>query len=253
MVIRLGRHYGFRTINVVRRREQAEELQREGADAVVATNEESLPERVRALTEEEGVRFAMDAVGGATGSEVAGVLGTGGRMLVYGTLSGEPLTIDPRTLMTGQKRVEGFWMSEWVRQQSRITMGLLFTKLGKLIQSGVLATEVGATFPLNDVRAAVQAGGACRDGRGRCCCASARADGRGSDRAVVQLILPAARAIVSPFQTERMAEAPGEAYQPSRGRTAACSGRAAQHQGPRKSMSAPRASISQYSRTPARR
>lgn len=156
MVIRLGRRFGFRTINVVRRREQAEELKREGADAVVATNEESLPERVRALTGEEGVRFAMDAVGGATGSEVAGVLGTGGRMLLYGTLSGEPLTIDPRTLMTGQKRVEGFWMSEWVRQQSRITMGLLFTKLGKLIQSGVLATEVGATFPLNDVRAAVR-------------------------------------------------------------------------------------------------
>ena len=78
MVIRLGRHFGFRTINVVRRREQAEELQREGADAVVATNEESLPERVRALTGEEGVRFAMDAVGGATGSEVAGVLGRAG-------------------------------------------------------------------------------------------------------------------------------------------------------------------------------
>ena len=49
MVIRLGRQFGFRTINIVRRREQAEELQREGADAVVATNEDSLAERVRAL------------------------------------------------------------------------------------------------------------------------------------------------------------------------------------------------------------
>ena len=73
--------------------------------------------------------------------------------MVYGTLSDEPLTIDPRTLMVGQKRVEGFWMSEWVKKQSVITMMSLFRKLGKLIQSGVLATEVGATFPLNDVRA----------------------------------------------------------------------------------------------------
>ena len=156
MVIRLGRNYGFRTINVVRRRDQAEELQREGADAVVATNEESLPERVRALTGEEGVRFAMDAVGGGTASEVVRVLGPGGRILLYGTLSGEPLTLDPRTLMVGQKQVEGFWMSEWTRQQSALTMALLFSRLGKLIQSGVLATEVGATFPLNDVRAAVR-------------------------------------------------------------------------------------------------
>ena len=38
-------------INVVRRREQAEELTREGADAVVATGEESLAERVPRLTE----------------------------------------------------------------------------------------------------------------------------------------------------------------------------------------------------------
>jgi NADPH2:quinone reductase len=98
----------------------------------------------------------MDAVGGATGSEVAAVLAPGGRMVVYGTLSGEPLRIDPRTLMVGQKRVEGFWMSEWVRLQSRVTMLFLFRKLGKLIQAGVLATEVGATFPLNDVRAAVR-------------------------------------------------------------------------------------------------
>src|SRR5262249_13776237 len=37
MIIRLGKHDGFRTINVVRRREQAEELRRLGADEVIAT------------------------------------------------------------------------------------------------------------------------------------------------------------------------------------------------------------------------
>ena len=87
-------------------------------------------------------------------------------MLVYGTLSEEPMSLDPRTLMVGQKRVEGFWMSEWVKKQSVLTMLSLFRKLGKLIQSGVLATEVGATFPLNDVRAAVrQAAQAGRQGK----------------------------------------------------------------------------------------
>src|SRR5436305_1511607 len=50
MVIRLGRHYGFRTLNVVRRKEQAEELLRAGGDAAVSTNDESLEERVQAIT-----------------------------------------------------------------------------------------------------------------------------------------------------------------------------------------------------------
>jgi NADPH2:quinone reductase len=156
MVIRLGRSYGFRTLNVVRRREQAEELLREGADAVVATGDESLAERVQSLTGGAGVPFAIDAVGGPTASEVVRVLAPGAKMLVYGTLSGEPMTIDSRTLMVGGKRIEGFWMSEWARKQSALTMMMLFSKLGKLIQAGVLATEVGATFPLNDVRAAVK-------------------------------------------------------------------------------------------------
>jgi NADPH:quinone reductase-like Zn-dependent oxidoreductase len=156
MVIRLGRAYGFRTLNVVRRREQAEELLRADGTAAVATNEESLRERVAALTNGEGVPFAIDAVGGATGSEVIHALSRGGRLLVYGTLDRNPLTIDPRTLMVGQKRVEGFWLSDWARQQNPLTMLLLFRRLGKLMQSGVLTSEVGASLPLDEIRAAVR-------------------------------------------------------------------------------------------------
>jgi NADPH:quinone reductase-like Zn-dependent oxidoreductase len=156
MVIRLGQTYGFRTLNVVRRREQAEELLRAGGTAAVATNEESLRERVAALTDGAGVPFAIDAVGGATGSEVVHALSRGGRLLVYGTLNRNPLTIDPRALMVGDKRVEGFWLSNWSREQSPLTMLLLFRRLGKLIRGGVLTSEVGATFPLDEIRAAVR-------------------------------------------------------------------------------------------------
>jgi NADPH:quinone reductase-like Zn-dependent oxidoreductase len=156
MVIRLGQRHGFRTLNVVRRREQAEELLRLGGTAAVATNEESLFEKVQALTGGEGVRYAIDAVGGATGTEVLRCLGRGGRLVVYGTLAGEPITIDPRVLLVGQKRVEGFWLSEWVRDQGVLKMLLLFRRIGKLLREGVLSSEVGASFPLGEVRAAVR-------------------------------------------------------------------------------------------------
>jgi NADPH2:quinone reductase len=156
MVIRLGQRFGFRTLNVVRRREQAEELLRLGGTAAVATNDESLAERVAALTGGEGVSYALDAVGGATGSDVVRLLSRGGRLLVYGTLAGEPLSVDPRTLMVGQKRIEGFWLSEWVRAQKPWTMLLLFRRIGKLMRGGVLLSEVGKTFPLTDIHAAVR-------------------------------------------------------------------------------------------------
>jgi NADPH:quinone reductase-like Zn-dependent oxidoreductase len=156
MVIRLGQTFGFRTLNVVRRREQAEELLRAGGTAAVATNDEPLRERVLALTDGAGVPYAIDAVGGATGSEVIHTLSRGGRMLVYGTLGRDPMTIDPRTLMVGQKRVEGFWLSNWARDQNPLSMLLLFRRIGKLIRTGVLTSEVGASFPLDDIRAAVR-------------------------------------------------------------------------------------------------
>jgi NADPH:quinone reductase-like Zn-dependent oxidoreductase len=156
MVIRLGKHFGFRTLNVVRRREQAEELLRDGADAVICTNDESVAERVRTLTGGAGVRFALDAVGGATGLAVVQALGPGGRMLVYGTLANEPIAVDPRVLMVGQKRIEGFWLSEWVMQQGPLTMLKLFRNVQRLIRAGVLTSDIGTSFPLEQIQEAVR-------------------------------------------------------------------------------------------------
>jgi NADPH:quinone reductase-like Zn-dependent oxidoreductase len=156
MVVRLGKRHGFRTLNVVRRREQAEELLQAGGDAAIATNDERMYDRVQALTKGEGVKYAIDAVGGDTGTEALRCLGRGGRLLVYGTLAGEPIRIDPRVLLVGQKRVEGFWLSEWARDQGILTMLRLFRRIGRLLREGVLSTEVGATYPLDQVREAVR-------------------------------------------------------------------------------------------------
>lgn len=159
MVIRLGRLNGFRTINVVRRREQVEELKQLGADAVICTADEPLVERVMALTDGKGVPYAIDAVGGATASEAVKALGFGGRMLCYGTLSGEPLVIDPRTLMVNHCSVEGFWLSQWVRGQGVLTMLALFRSIGKLMKGGVLTSDVGPIFGMDQVAEAVRIAG----------------------------------------------------------------------------------------------
>jgi NADPH:quinone reductase-like Zn-dependent oxidoreductase len=156
MVIRLAQRDGYRTLNVVRRREQAEELLRLGGTAAVATNEESLVARVLALTSGQGVPFAIDAVGGATGSEVVKALARRGRMLVYGTLAGEPMTLDPRVLMDGQKSVSGFWLSEWARSQNPLRLLLLFRKIGRLLGEGVLNSDVGTAVPMEQISDAVR-------------------------------------------------------------------------------------------------
>jgi len=156
MVIRLGRHYGFRTINVVRRREQIKELESLGGDAVICTADESIEERVAAITRDTGALFAIDAVGGATGLSALRALAPGGRMLVYGILAGDPVPLDNAVLVMGQKAVQGFLLSEWAHQQSVLTMLLLFRRIGRLMRAGVLTTEVEAAFPLERIREAVR-------------------------------------------------------------------------------------------------
>jgi NADPH:quinone reductase-like Zn-dependent oxidoreductase len=154
MLIRLGKRDGFRTINVVRRREQADELRKLG-DAVICTADESIEERVKAITG-DGVQYAVDCVGGATGSAVVRALGPGGRLLLYGTLANEPITFESRSLMTGNQTIEGFWLSQWVKQQGVLTMLRLFRSINRMLREGILTTDVGRTFAFDDIKSAVK-------------------------------------------------------------------------------------------------
>ena len=65
LIIRLGRYYRFRTLNVVRRREQAEEMVKEGSGGggvIVADTREKLVEGVGVYTNGKGVRYADERV-----------------------------------------------------------------------------------------------------------------------------------------------------------------------------------------------
>jgi NADPH:quinone reductase-like Zn-dependent oxidoreductase len=157
MVIRLGRRFGFRTMNIVRRRDTVEELRRLGADEVLCSGDENVVTRVHDLTGGAGVPFALDCVGGATAFDAVRCLGAGGRLLLYGTLSNEPIPLDPRALMSEQKSMEGFWLSEWARRQGVVRMLRLFRQIIRLLREGVLTTPPGPSFPMEQIRAAAAA------------------------------------------------------------------------------------------------
>lgn len=157
MVIRLARHDGFKTINLVRRRAAVAELKALGADEVVCTTDEDVEARVKSITGGAGVGFALDAVGGATGLAAVQALGAGGMMLMYGTLSGEDLPLPPRLLMGGQKTIRGFWLSDYVKSQGAWSMLRLFRTIKSLLATEVLTTQVEASYSIRDIGQAVTA------------------------------------------------------------------------------------------------
>lgn len=155
MVIRLGKHVGFRTINIVRRLELAAELKQLGADAVIA-GAEDIPARVREITGGAMVPYALDCVGGPGVMAVLQSLAPQGRLLVYGTLSNEPIPLDPRALIGGQKATEGFLLSEWILQQGVFRVLGLFRQIITLMRAGVLTTPVAATYTLDQLPQAIE-------------------------------------------------------------------------------------------------
>ena len=128
-MIKLGRHDGFKTLNVVRRREAIDELKALGGDAVISSEDGPIDEQVRRIVGGDGVKHAIDPVGGETGTAVFRSLAPEGRLVLYGTLSGEPIQIDPRLMISGKRVVQGFWLGYWMRERSIPAALLLFREI----------------------------------------------------------------------------------------------------------------------------
>ena len=156
LIIQLARRRALRTVNVVRRRAQVQELVDLGADAVICTEDESLVDRVRDITSGAGVRAAIDAVGGPQGAHVATCLAEGGTLLLMGLLSGAPLgPIDAADMIFRGRTVQGFWLITWFGTRPREAIERAFGEVISLLATGVLVPPVEAEYDLADFREAI--------------------------------------------------------------------------------------------------
>ena len=165
MIIRLAKHDGIRTINVVRRHEAVQELQDLGADEVIVAADGPIDEQVRKIVGPQGVDFAIDPVAGQTGTEIFRSLSEDGRMLVYGSLTGQGITVgdDPRLTLSGRRTLEVYWLGYWLPRldksgffaPERPAIPQLIDEIADLIRQGILETSRGTQFSLDQIRAAV--------------------------------------------------------------------------------------------------
>jgi len=155
--VRLGRRDGFRTICVVRSGANSAELAALGANAVIETNRQDLVAEVARITGDRGVPHALDCVGGELAGRVVRCLGLGGRLVIYGTLGDSPLQIPGRDLMMPAARIAGFLLPVWMAQQSPLKLLGMLRAVRRLTVEGMFHTEVGATYPLEQVNAAIAA------------------------------------------------------------------------------------------------
>lgn len=153
-VIQLARHWGLRTLNIVRRESDIEWLGAEGADAVVVDGPE-LGRRLAAQVGDAKIRLGLDAVGGKATDQIASALAPGGTVVHYGASGGESSRISPRSLIFRDITVRGFWLVHWFRNAPPTEQSALYTELSKMIETGSLSARIANTFPLSDLHNAV--------------------------------------------------------------------------------------------------
>ena len=155
IVLQLARLRGFKTINVVRRREQVAELKSLGADEVICTDDEDITKRVAEITGKAGVTKAIDAVGGDTGAAVMSALGRNGVMLLYGMLSLRPLPIDGGRVIFTSTTLRGFWLGDWLRSAAPERVQAVTSEMLRAMATSAIVPPVEAEYPLSDALAAV--------------------------------------------------------------------------------------------------
>jgi NADPH:quinone reductase-like Zn-dependent oxidoreductase len=147
MLVRLGQRFSIPIINVVRRAEQAELLRKMGAEHVLNTGDPDFDASLQELCRRLGATISFDAVAGEMSARVIRAQPRGSRILVYGALSLEASQVDPASLIFEGKRVEGFWLTAWLRHKSMLSQ-LRVSRRVQALLAGDLKTEIRARLPL---------------------------------------------------------------------------------------------------------
>lgn len=164
LVLQLAQQYRFKTINVIRRREQEAIIRDLGGNEVICTADEDLTARLQDLTAGKGVERAIDCVAGELGAEIARNLAPAGIMLVYGALSSHRQTdpvkftmplFAPR-LIYSTATVRGWWLPRWVSSQSLAEIRAATSDLLTMLANRALTPPATVRYSLKDFQEAVR-------------------------------------------------------------------------------------------------
>ena len=148
MVVRLGKRFSIPVISIVRRAEQVDLLRGIGAEHVLNSSDADFAVRLREACRTLGASIGFDAVAGEMSATVLRAQPRGSRLLVYGGLSLTPVRADVSSLIFDGKRLEGFWLSAWLRSRNMFAQLRLANQVQALLGSD-LKTDVSATVPLD--------------------------------------------------------------------------------------------------------
>jgi len=147
---------GVKTINVIRHSESSPLLEALGADEVITLDSQDLKSRVDAITQNKGVKYAVDAVWGQnTVNTMVNTLSPKGKLINYGVLGGVETPVNVVPLLFGLRSIQGYHVDFFLESISLKEKQSLIFEVGKMLlqKKIVLPTE---SFRPRQVREAIK-------------------------------------------------------------------------------------------------
>jgi NADPH:quinone reductase-like Zn-dependent oxidoreductase len=156
LVIGMARAKGWRSANIVRRPGLDNALKALGGDAVIVDDgdEAQLQARIRTACGGALPAIGLDVLGGTHATRLAHAVAEGGSLVLYGASSGAQPVLDFMTIGRRELKVHGMGMSRAFGKRDTAGQKAIFAELGRLAETGAIATEIAGRFPLERYREA---------------------------------------------------------------------------------------------------
>ncbi len=151
LIIGVAKDEGYRPIAIVRRDDQIPLLEGVGAAHVLNAEAPDFQQKLAEVVKAEKPRIFLDAVTGPLAGTIFSAMGKRARWIVYGRLDGTVTPIpEPGQMIFMHKKIEGFWLTEWMRNVGRERRGEAAIEVQKRFSDGRWATDVTAVVPLEE-------------------------------------------------------------------------------------------------------
>jgi NADPH:quinone reductase-like Zn-dependent oxidoreductase len=154
----LARDEGVKAIALVRRDEHLRQLKELGAAEAVNVADGTAMKRVTEIIRASKPRVFLDAVCDQISADVFFAMPARARWIIYGVLStNSPKLTQPGHFVFLDKQIRGFWLTQWLREQPKETVGKAFATVIDRFSTGKWKTDVAAVVPLAEAHAKLPA------------------------------------------------------------------------------------------------
>lgn len=147
--IQIANRIGAIPIAVTRTSRKAPALREAGAAHVVASAQEDIEARLKAIAGENGVRVVLDAVGGPAFAALTAAMARGGILISYGGQSLEATPFPLFDVLGKSLTLRGYLVHEITGDPARLAAARAFILEG--LDDGSLAPIIARTFPFEEI------------------------------------------------------------------------------------------------------